>query len=959
MNPQAIELNSLLEKSNIAILDMLSLKGKSIFFPKQGILAQSKEAQGKKINATIGIAVEDDNSPMRLKSIEKNISLAPGTVFPYAPSFGRDDLRTKWKEMIFKKNPSLVAPLISNPVVTNGLTHALSIAGYLFVDEGDQVIMPDLFWGNYKLVYENAYGGKITTFPCFENNGFNVAGLEEKLNSEGTKKILVLNFPNNPSGFTPSDEEVERIVAAIKKSADLGKNIVVIIDDAYFGLVYEKGIYTESLFSKLCDIGENVLAVKIDGATKEDYVWGLRVGFMTYGCKDMTPEICNVLESKTGGAVRGNVSNACNLSQTLIVEAMKSDSYWLEKKEKYGLLKSRYDGVVKILEEHTEYRQYFEALPFNSGYFMCVKLKNNLDANKVRKLLLDEYSTGLISIGDLLRVSYSSVKKELLPELFDNVYTVCKRMVEGENNITEDIGIKTKGKIYHNVDADVLVKKAVERKEGILSKSGVLRVLSGKYTGRVPNDRYIVDTPSVHDKIHWGDINVPIDVEDFDKMYEKITKYLGEKEEVFVCDGVAGADKKHSMNVRVINELASQNLSMIHLLRRPTKEELKTYKPEFTLICAPHCEADSSVHNINSEAFILINLEKKIAIIGGTRYIGEIKKVVFSVMNYFLPLKGILPLHCSANTDKEGNVALFLGLSGTGKTSLSTDVTRKLIGDDEHGWSPAGVFNIEGGCYAKCIDLCPIKEPQIHKAIKNAAVVENVVLDDALEFDFSDDRHTENSRVAYPIEHLDNSEVDGIGGHPKTIIFLTADASGVLPPIAKLDKNQAMYHFISGYTSKLAGTEQGIVRPVAVFSMFFGEPFMPHKPNVYTSLLEKYITDHNTDVYLVNTGWVGGPYGVGKRISIPYSRAMVNAAIKGDLKDVEFVLDEIFNLMVPKSCPGVEDAVLNPKSLWEDKELYEKKAKELAALFSKNISKFEDIPEKVKKSGPVHRTEDK
>ncbi len=437
MNRQAIELNDLLEKSNKYILDMLSSKGKSIFFPKQGILAQSKEAQGKKINATIGIAVEDDNSPMRLKSIEKNVSLTPENIFPYASSFGRNDLRKKWKEMIFKKNPSLAVPLISNPVVTNGLTHALSITGYLFVDDGDQVIMPDLFWGNYKLIYENAYSGKITTFPCFQNNQFNVAGMEEKLNSDGSKKILVLNFPNNPSGFTPSNEEVENIVRTIKKSADLGKNIIVIIDDAYFGLVYEKGIYAESLFSKLCDIGENVLAVKIDGATKEDYVWGLRVGFITYGCKDMTLEICNILESKTGGAVRGNVSNACNLSQSLIVEAMNSESYLIEKKEKYEILKARYNLVVNILEEHTEYRQYFEALPFNSGYFMCVKLKNNLDANNVRKILLDEYSTGLISIGDLLRISYSSVKKELLPELFDNIYTVCKRKVEEEINTTK------------------------------------------------------------------------------------------------------------------------------------------------------------------------------------------------------------------------------------------------------------------------------------------------------------------------------------------------------------------------------------------------------------------------------------------------------------------------------------------------------------------------------------------
>ncbi|MFH1127714.1 MAG: aminotransferase class I/II-fold pyridoxal phosphate-dependent enzyme [archaeon] len=427
MNPQAEELNSILEKENKNILEMLSKRGTEIFFPKAGILGQSKDAKGKKINATIGIATEDDNTPMRLRSIADNIRLPPSDIFPYAPSFGRDDLRNRWKDLICKKNPSLKAR-ISTPVISNGLTHGLSIAGYLFADENDEIILPDLFWGNYKLIYTNAYGARLTTFPCFKGDSFNIEGLREKLDTPGKKKIIILNFPNNPSGYTPKDAEVEQITSAIKGAADSGKNIVVIIDDAYFGLVYEDGIYKESIFSGLADISKNVLAVKIDGATKEDYVWGFRIGFITYAYQGITDEACGALESKTAGAIRGNISNASNLSQSLVLHAMDSPSYSQEKKEKYDILKARYDRTKSILKEHPEYGEYFEALPFNSGYFMCLRLKKTQDANIIRKILLDRYDTGVISLGNLLRISYSSVNQVLLPLLFDNIYKACKNV---------------------------------------------------------------------------------------------------------------------------------------------------------------------------------------------------------------------------------------------------------------------------------------------------------------------------------------------------------------------------------------------------------------------------------------------------------------------------------------------------------------------------------------------------
>ncbi|MEA2036639.1 MAG: aminotransferase class I/II-fold pyridoxal phosphate-dependent enzyme [Nanoarchaeota archaeon] len=425
MNPQAEELNENIKSVNKNVYDMLSDKGKAIFFPKKGILAQTAEAKGKNINATIGIALEEDGSPMRLKSISEKVDLDPKDVFPYAPSFGRPDLREKWKEMMFKKNPSLKGVEISLPVVTNALTHGMSMVGYLFMDPGENVISPDLYWGNYNLILKSAYGVEFDTFETFKEEGFNVEGLKEKLGLEGDKKIVVLNFPNNPTGYTPTEDEVTQIIKVVKEAAEGGKKILMIIDDAYFGLVYKDGIYKQSIFSELAGLHENVLAVKLDGATKEDYVWGLRVGFMTYSVKGGNKELYSALESKTSGAIRGNISNDSNLSQSLVYNAFSDANYWDEKKEKYELLKKRFMEVESVINAHNEYGDEFEALPFNSGYFMCIKLKNK-EGGEVRQILLKRYDTGVIALGNILRLAFSATPTNLISELFDNIYKACK-----------------------------------------------------------------------------------------------------------------------------------------------------------------------------------------------------------------------------------------------------------------------------------------------------------------------------------------------------------------------------------------------------------------------------------------------------------------------------------------------------------------------------------------------------
>jgi len=426
--------------------------------------------------------------------------------------------------------------------------------------------------------------------------------------------------------------------------------------------------------------------------------------------------------------------------------------------------------------------------------------------------------------------------------------------------------------------------------------------------------------------------------------------------DLFVFDGFAGADPKYRLPIRVINEYAYQNLFCHQLFIVPTEEELKSHEPGFTVICAPGFKADPEIDKVNSEVFIVISFEKKVVIIGGTQYAGEMKKSIFSVLNYLMPEQGVLSMHCSANVGQDGTTALFFGLSGTGKTTLSADPHRFLIGDDEHGWSDDGIFNFEGGCYAKCINLTREKEPQIYDAIKFGAVLENVIVDEDTRLpNYDSDEITENTRAAYPVEFIPGAVIPGIGGHPKTVVFLTADAFGVLPPIAKLTREQAMYYFISGYTSKLAGTERGITEPQATFSSCFGSPFLPLSPMVYAKLLGEKIEKHNVNVFLVNTGWTGGPYGVGKRMDLGYTRAMIRAALDGKLDSVEYEEDPIFGLMIPKSCPDVPAEILNPKNTWSDKEAYDRTAISLAESFVKNIAKFSGIAPEVIAAGPKVR----
>lgn len=421
LNPLAEDLNRTLSADGASVYSMLSQKGKAIFFPSKGILGQGGEAKGKEINATIGTALEDDGTPLVLPSVQKSLNL-PKNAFLYAPSFGNPDLRDAWKAQILRKNPGLAGKNFSRPVVSSALTHAISIAGYLFLDPGEKVIIPDLYWDNYELVFENAYGAKIDTYETFKNGGFNVEALEKALDKDGIgKKVLLLNFPNNPTGYTATEEEAVKIAEVLRRSAEKGNSIVALLDDAYFGLVYEDGVTKESLFTKLVDLHKNILAVKLDGPTKEDYVWGFRVGFMTFGFKGATPEQLKALENKAAGAVRGNISNAPNISQKILLEAYNDPNYVAEKEAKYAVLKKRYDVIKQTLASHPEYEKAFEPMPFNSGYFMCVKPKG-VDAEAVRMELLEHFSTGVIRLGGLLRLAFSAVPTAKLPQLFENVY---------------------------------------------------------------------------------------------------------------------------------------------------------------------------------------------------------------------------------------------------------------------------------------------------------------------------------------------------------------------------------------------------------------------------------------------------------------------------------------------------------------------------------------------------------
>lgn len=507
------------------------------------------------------------------------------------------------------------------------------------------------------------------------------------------------------------------------------------------------------------------------------------------------------------------------------------------------------------------------------------------------------------------------------------------------------------GKVHYNLSPEQLVEAAITRGEGQLTASGALRVSTGTYTGRSPNDKFVVDSPAVHNKIAW-DNNKPFSTDKFTNIYNRMLAYM-QNRELFTFTGYAGADTENRISVQFVNEFAWQNL-FVHQLFICPEAQAAEITADYKVICLPGFKADPAIDGTCSEAFIILNFEQRLVLIGGTHYAGEMKKSIFTVMNYILTERSILSMHCSANVGESGDTALFFGLSGTGKTTLSADPDRSLIGDDEHGWSDNGIFNIEGGCYAKCIGLKHETEPQIWEAIRFGAVLENVVIDQATRKpDFSDGSITENTRVAYPVDYIPNARIPGVAGHPKTIVFLTADAFGVLPPIAKLSTEQAMYHFLSGYTSKLAGTERGITEPQATFSACFGAPFLPLSPLRYAELLGEKLKRHNTNVFLINTGWSGGPYGVGNRMKLAFTRAMVTAAIEGQLEQVAYQLDPVFNIYVPESCPGVPAEILMPRNTWSDKEEYDRKAQELARLFVQNFNNFkQNMPSEIIAAGP-------
>ena len=495
--------------------------------------------------------------------------------------------------------------------------------------------------------------------------------------------------------------------------------------------------------------------------------------------------------------------------------------------------------------------------------------------------------------------------------------------------------------IKFNLSSKQLSEISVKKKQAILTSTNAISINTGKFTGRSPEDRFIVEDENTKEHIWWGDINKPFKAEKFDLLQQKVCDYLNKRDELFVRDAFACANEKYKLNIRVVNEYAWSNLFALNMFLRPSNDE-KIQKIDWTILNAPGFEAVPKIDGTRQKNFAVINFTKKIIIIGGTGYTGEIKKGIFSALNFILPHDhDVLSMHCSANTGKEGDTAIFFGLSGTGKTTLSADSNRKLIGDDEHGWDDDSIFNFEGGCYAKCIDLSEEKEPAIFNAIKQGALLENIGFQGNSNIvDFSNTEITENTRVSYPIEHISNIAVPSVGKNPKNIFFLTADAFGVLPPISKLSKGQAMYHFISGYTAKVAGTEAGIDEPQTTFSACFGAPFMPLHPTKYAEMLGEKMKNTNVNVWLVNTGWSGGEYGQGKRIKLSYTRSMISAALNGELEKVEFTKHSIFGIKMPESCSGVPSEILSPRNTWTDEDKYDKKANELAKAFIKNFEKF-------------------
>ena len=505
----------------------------------------------------------------------------------------------------------------------------------------------------------------------------------------------------------------------------------------------------------------------------------------------------------------------------------------------------------------------------------------------------------------------------------------------------EKLGIQSVGEIFYNLSYDELIQHELDNGECQLTSSGATTVDTGIFTGRSPKDKFFVDQEPSNKFIGWGNVNQKISHENYEELYSIATSQLSDKD-LYVMDLFTGSSPASKRNVRFISEIAWQAHFVKNMFIRPNADELEGFRPNFTVINA--CKATNDRYEemgLHSEVFVVFNVEENVAIIGGTWYGGEMKKGIFSMMNYWLPLEGKMAMHCSANVGKDGDTALFFGLSGTGKTTLSTDPHRALIGDDEHGWDDEGVFNFEGGCYAKVINLDPSSEPEIFAAIRKNALLENVVLDADGNVDYTDGSKTENTRVSYPIEHIDNHKKDLMAGHPEKIIFLTADAFGILPPVSKLTKEQAMYYFLSGYTAKVAGTERGITEPVATFSACFGEAFLPLHPTAYAKLLGEKIDKHNVEVFLVNTGWTGGAYGVGKRMSIKDTRDCINAILDGSINNSEFDTTKTFRLHVPKTLGDIKPELLNPRNAWPDKAEFDAKRDELAGMFIENFKKYE------------------
>ena len=533
-------------------------------------------------------------------------------------------------------------------------------------------------------------------------------------------------------------------------------------------------------------------------------------------------------------------------------------------------------------------------------------------------------------------------------------------------NQLNNLGLEIPGKLHRNLPVQKLMEASILKGEGKIGHNGALMVDTGQYTGRSPKDKYFVVEPSSKDNLWWGEVNQKISEEVFDELYDKVIQYYNSKlnnENSYIFDGFGGDHPNYTLPLRVIASCPWQAFFCHNMFIRPTTEQLKEFEPEFTIINASEVKnVDFEKHGLNSETFIIFHLGKKIAIIGGTEYGGEMKKGIFSVLHYYLPLKGVLSMHCSANVDKnDENTALFFGLSGTGNTTLSTDSERPLIGDDEHGWADDGIFNFEGGCYAKTIKLDPKFEPDIYNAIRHGALLENVVYDENTRIvDFDDGSKTENTRVSYPLDYIENSLFasgkPSRAGHPQKVIFLTCDAYGILPPVSKLTPSQAMYHFISGYTAKIAGTERGITDPVATFSPCFGGPFLTLHPLKYAQLLEEKIEKFGSNVYLVNTGWIGGSASSGaKRVSIKNTRAMITSILNGSIENSNFTIDPVFGLNVPIELNGVESSILSPREAWVDKDKYDVEAIKLAELFINNFKIYiTDQPELIN-SGPINK----